>query len=269
MSADPLEVHTPTQSREPNVYAYVSGKALQAIDPFGLAGEEPARPCGGVCEAAAANALKLMESRSLSTQFFRPAPTNFGTLRENFAGEGLYYRGQISMKASSWRSLGPKVRGGMGSLTTFVHEVTHRSLPSKASDTFKAKAIGQLGSAHSDLIKHSRTTASLLHETVAYQVEHWVQTYMEFSEKVKTPGRYGGLYELSKQYEARMDVEVRAMSYQTYDAEGKPGAKLVGRVGLTGELRKQLLGEVFPGVSGGGGTGLLADADGPEDGSAC
>ncbi len=35
VSADPLEVHD-ASSGEPNVYAYVSGRALQAVDPLGL-----------------------------------------------------------------------------------------------------------------------------------------------------------------------------------------------------------------------------------------
>lgn len=47
-----------------------------------------------------------------------------------------------------------------------------------------------------------------------------------------------------------MEVEVRAKSYQTWTADGQVSAKLPGRVGFKGELRNQLLGEVFPGVTG-------------------
>jgi RHS repeat-associated protein len=38
VSPDPLEVHTPGQA-DPNVYAYVSGKVLQNVDPLGLSEE--------------------------------------------------------------------------------------------------------------------------------------------------------------------------------------------------------------------------------------
>ncbi len=36
MSADPLEIHGAGESGELNVYAYVSGRALQSVDPLGL-----------------------------------------------------------------------------------------------------------------------------------------------------------------------------------------------------------------------------------------
>lgn len=67
MSADPLAVHVPGKA-DPNVYAYVSGAALKAIDPLGL-------DCGpDYCGPGAATAKSNTESPDESKSGYTPPP---------------------------------------------------------------------------------------------------------------------------------------------------------------------------------------------------
>ncbi len=98
MSADPLEVHAPGEA-DANLYAYVSGRAVQAVDPLGLAiGETQSycatKACFGASEEVSGDETLAKQSNPLTNAE--------GVRRREASARAIVRTGErLGMRASS------------------------------------------------------------------------------------------------------------------------------------------------------------------------
>ncbi|MBI5531670.1 MAG: hypothetical protein HY898_03070 [Deltaproteobacteria bacterium] len=128
ISADPLAVHAPGKA-DLNLYAYVHGMVLIAVDPVGL-DNAPLNPLSNAPEARAALSayrnekfLSRMPDNPFKSSLVARTQVSYHELSSsNTTAVGQFFNGQLSMHGTSWFALS---RGDYTPAGAYFHELGH------------------------------------------------------------------------------------------------------------------------------------------------